>query len=475
MRRMITILPLLVLMACAGVLSLIIPVIVERTQSAQRVARVAMVRQAVDDDDVLARIDRAVKAIATSVEPSVVHIEVFDRARNELFRRASTGSGWIYDAKGSIITNEHVVRDAAEIRVQFSDGRRVPATVQGTDQYADIAVLKVDPQLPLIPARRASGERAEKGQRIFAFGSPFGYKFSMTEGIISGLGRAAHPGMDLQFSNFIQHDASVNPGNSGGPLVDIRGRVIGMNVAIATARDAEGSSEEGQSSGIAFAIPLMTIDSVVQQLIESGKVRRGFLGISFSTGSEPVMAGKEFKGVGVRVGRVETDSPASRAGVEQGDIIVAVAGQSVQDGEMMRAIISSTLPGTSLPIAVWRGEGETIERREFTVSLGEMPASVLARNQRDALFPIALQVGVNVRESGGKVIVREILEDSPAAKAGLKPGAIITKVAGESVRSTEQFYRKVVEAGLFRGSEVELAIEVDDKPQSITLKIQPER
>lgn len=471
MRRMITILPLLVLLACAAILSVLVPAVVERTQSAHRVAKVALVRQAVDDDDVLARIDRAVKAIAVSVEPSVVHIEVFDMARNELFRRGSTGSGWVYDAKGFIITNEHVVRDASQIRVQFSDGRRVPATVQGTDQYADIAVLKVDGDLPLIPIRRASGERAEKGQRVFAFGSPFGYKFSMTEGIISGLGRAAHPGMDLQFSNFIQHDASVNPGNSGGPLVDIRGRVVGMNVAIATARDSEGTNDEGQSSGIAFAIPLMTIDSVAQQLIETGKVRRGFLGISFGTGSEPVMAGKDFKGVGVRVGRVEPDSPASRAGVEQGDIIVAVAGQMVQDGEMMRAIISSTLPGTSLPVSVWRGDGESLERRELTVSLGEMPASVLARNQRDALFPIAVQMGVNVRETGGKVVVRDVLPESPATKAGLKPGMTISKVAGETVRSAEQFYRKVVDAGLFRGTEVELSIEENDITRDVKIKI----
>lgn len=452
-------------------MALIVPSLVERTQSAHQMARVALVRQAVDDDDLLARIDRAVKGVAASVEPSVVHIEVFDRTRSELFRRGSTGSGWVYDNKGSIITNEHVVRDAAEVRVQFADGRRVPATVQGTDQYTDIAVLKVDAGLPLVPARRATAERPEKGQRVFAFGSPFGYKFSMTEGIVSGLGRAAHPGMDLQFSNFIQHDASVNPGNSGGPLVDIRGRVIGMNVAIATARDVEGSQNEGQSSGIAFAIPLMTLESVATQLIEQGKVRRGFLGIAFSNGSEAVVTGKEFKGVGVRVGRVEADSPAARAGVEQGDIIVAVAGQAVQDGEMMRAIVSSTMPGTTLPVTVWRSEGEALSLRELAVSLGEMPASVLAQNQRDALFPIAVQVGVTVRETGGKVRVRDVLPESPAAKAGLMRDTIISKVAGEEVKSTEQFYRKLVEAGLFRGTEVELSIDENGATRDVKIKI----
>ncbi len=471
MRRMVTILPLLVLLACAAVLSLLVPSLVERTQSAHRFARVALVRQAIDDDDVLARIDRAVKGVAAAVEPSVVHIEVFDRTRNQIFRRGSTGSGWIYDTKGSIITNEHVVRDAAEVRIQFADGRRVAATVLGSDQYTDIAVLKVDPSVPLVPARRATGERPEKGQRVFAFGSPFGYKFSMTEGIISGLGRAAHPGMDLQFSNFIQHDASVNPGNSGGPLVDIRGRVVGMNVAIATARDVEGSQNEGQSSGIAFAIPLMTLDSVAQQLIDSGKVRRGFLGIAFSNGSEPVVAGKEFKGVGVRVGRVEPDSPAFRAGVEEGDIISSVAGQAVQDGEMMRAIVSSTMPGTPLPVVVWRGQGDAVASRDLTVTLGEMPASVLARNQRDALTPIVLQVGVRVLEVGGKVVVRDVLPESPAAKAGLTRDMVISKVGADEVRSSEQFYRKLVEAGLFRGDEVGLTIEESGKPRDVKIKL----
>ncbi|MEM7623305.1 MAG: trypsin-like peptidase domain-containing protein, partial [Planctomycetota bacterium] len=270
---------LFVLVACAAVYLAIGP-IADRIEASRTSSGITLARQVIDQDDILSQIDRAVVAVADSVRPSVVHLDVENRSGRR--RSRSNGSGWIYDGRGHIVTNAHVVRGATGVRVEFPSGRVESGEVVGIDPYTDIAVVKVSPRGGVFPLARSASGGVMQGQRAYAFGSPFGFKFSMSEGIVSGVGRV--PGASASFggfTNFIQTDAAVNPGNSGGPLVDARGELIGMNVAIATGRESEGTTE-GDSAGISFAIPLETIENVVPQLIGDGRVARGFLGLSFA-------------------------------------------------------------------------------------------------------------------------------------------------------------------------------------------------
>ncbi|MGD1916156.1 MAG: S1C family serine protease [Phycisphaerales bacterium] len=257
MRRFITLGPAAVVLLTVLAALLAAPEIVRQTEATQARSQVLLARQELGQDDILLRINRATRAIAKSVEPGVVHLMTASR-----FRGGSAGSGWVYDDEGHILTNAHVVGGFDRLSVQLYTGRVMRAEVVGVDVFTDIAVLKAEDTTGLVPLPRATGEIPEQGDRVYAFGSPFNFKFSMSEGIVSGLGRDPNTGASgSAFTNFIQTDAAVNPGNSGGPLIDVQGRVIGMNVAIATGRSGDGqiTPTEGQSAGISFAIPLPTI------------------------------------------------------------------------------------------------------------------------------------------------------------------------------------------------------------------------
>ena len=228
-------------------------------------------------EPILEQLNRAHRAIAKVVEPSVVHVSTLTTMRRRAFTApyASSGSGWVWDQDGHIVTNAHVVESSDRVQVQFFDGELREAEVVGLDLRSDIAVLKVTPG-GLHLSLRGDSSLIEQGYMVFAFGSPFDFRFSMSSGIVSGLGRTAGLA-DIDYENFIQTDAAINPGNSGGPLTDIRGRVIGMNTAIATGRG--NSVGQGQFAGIGLAIPMSMIESVVTQIIETGEVRKGFLGV----------------------------------------------------------------------------------------------------------------------------------------------------------------------------------------------------
>lgn len=453
MRRFITFGPAFVVMLAATVALLATPRIARMVSFARTEAMLVVAQRSLDDDDVLERLNRAVRNIASAVEPSVVHVDVrFAREPDGI--PLSSGSGWVYDSAGHIITNAHVVRDAAGITVQFFDGRLVDAELLGADPFTDIAVLRVDTDSGLFPARRATGEPPQQGDRVFAFGSPFGFKFSMSEGIVSGLGRSARPALDFGgFSAFIQTDAAVNPGNSGGPLVDIRGRVIGMNVAIATAKDKRGTAaDEGQSSGISFAIPLSTIESTVDQLIRTGRVSRGYLGIRFSADIDgvPITDGRTSLGVGVLVGDVEPpDGPAARAGLKRGDIIAAINGQPITGAEVLRSVVSSQEPGKTVPVKLWR-DGQFIE---LPLVLGEMPETVLTR---EAVRFLPAQLGLAVRASRAGLFVDEVLSEYPAHRAGLRPGQQILTIGGREPTGVAEFYTSLIDNGLLIGKAVEI-------------------
>ncbi|GEM_PF-312184 len=325
------------------------------------------------------------------VDPSVVNIEIVSRMHSASDIIDSSGSGFVLDAEGHIVTNAHVVRDAEEILVTFYDGAVANAELVGYDDYSDLAVIRVPrDKATLLPVTLGDSNELHVGQRVIAIGNPFGLQGSMTEGIISALGRSLPSAQMLdaryqRYSNpsIIQVDASVNPGNSGGPLLDTYGRVIGINTAI--------RSDTGVFQGIAFAVPVNTMKRIVPQLIEKGQAEYPWLGISsLSTeGGHSVAALADELGLpvhyGVMVTGVAEDSPASHAGLRAGtdfvqirgmqiardaDIIVAINGETVRDiDDLVAYLVENTSPGDTVVLTIVR-DGKTLD---VDVTLGVRP------------------------------------------------------------------------------------------------------
>jgi S1-C subfamily serine protease len=448
MRRVVSFGPAFVVLLTAGAVMVALPGMMMRVGAARSRERVELARRALDGDDVLERLNRATQSVADAVEPSVVHLDI--RMWRGAGAGGASGSGWVYDDEGHIVTNAHVVGPASRVDVQFFDGRVESGQVVGVDALTDIAVLKVPAGEHLVAVRRASGERVHRGDRVFAFGSPFNFKFSMSEGIVSGLGRTARGGVgQAGLTNYIQTDAAVNPGNSGGPLVDVNGRVVGMNVAIATAENVEGGTE-GQSAGISFAIPLATIEPRVQAIIAGQSPRSGYLGVSM--GEEAVRFGEErFEGIGVRVEMVQPGTPAEKAGMRAGDVIVTVEGEGVDDRDQVRALIGSRRPGSEVLVKVWR-DGAYVDLK---VTVGAMPDDVLAGQYQGMLFE---QLRVRVVGGEGGTLVQGVAPSGAAADAGLRAGDVITKVDGREVKTFEEAMLALHEAGVFRGKRVDVTV-----------------
>lgn len=468
MRRFVSYGPALVVLLTILAMLTGAPALVRRMESEQTRARVTLARQALDDDDILERLNRAVRNVADTVRPSVVHLDV--RSSGGPRGTRSAGTGWVYDDRGHIVTNAHVLFGVRSIMVNFVDGRVARAQVVGQpDPYTDVAVIKVDEAAGLLPARRATGEQPHQGDRVFVFGSPFGFKFSMSHGIVSGLGRDPQTANEFGgFTNFIQTDAAVNPGNSGGPLVDIHGRVIGMNVAIATGRSNQGTSEdEGQSAGISFAIPLPTIESVVDQIIEHGSVARGFLGISWSRGA--VDYDNRVRAMGVRIGSVTSDGPAATAGLQAGDFITEIGGQPVTGEGVLESVITSYRPGREVQVKAWRAG----TAKDFGVVLGEYPRDLL--NIKGASAALGRY---GLRLADGDAVVAYVLDNSAASEAGLARGNQITKIGEQSIKTAEDVYLSLADQGFLVGHAVRATVvsqDGDGNEQERVITLQPAR
>ena len=273
MRRIEFLGPSLVVLAAAGVLLFVGPTAVRQVSQGMVASQMSSAEARLHSGSILDQMSQASRDVAVLVEPSVVHVSsagiMSGRGGGRTFN--NSGSGWVYDAAGHIVTNAHVVEGATRLEVQLFDGERREAKLLGADLRTDIAVLQVDAQ-GLVPAQREAQD-PQQGDMVFAFGSPFDFRFSMSNGIVSGVGRAAGIS-EIEYENFIQTDAAINPGNSGGPLTNTKGHVVGMSTAIATGR-GNGVSQ-GQFSGIGLAIPISMIDNVVDQLIDHGEVIKGY-------------------------------------------------------------------------------------------------------------------------------------------------------------------------------------------------------
>lgn len=452
MRRIIAFGPAMVVLMTTAVVLFAAPAVLQRLTHTQTQARIQLARDVLDDDDILARIDRAVAAVAEATLPSIVHIEAAGRGAG------ATGAGWVYDELGHIVTNAHVVRSAGRLAVEFSDGRAIRAELVGADPYTDIAVLKVDAVEGLFPAVRATGRFPTQGQRVFAFGSPFSYKFSMSQGIVSGVGRDSPGGIGTfgQYTNFIQTDAAVNPGNSGGPLVDVRAEVVGMNVAIATARGGgELDESTGDSAGISFAIPLGTIEPIVAQLITYGEVRRGFLGIVYNgTSIDRVSVGGEVR-TGVRITVIEEGAPSDLAGLAVDDVIVEVDDSPIVSPESLSALISSVRPGEAITLGFVR-DGEL---RELDVVLGNATDLVLAQRVEN---PAQFRLGALVDDTERGAELVRVWPGTLADQSGLGVGDRVVSVDGESIADRTAFFAALFNAGLLEGDSVAIDFEKRD-------------
>ena len=293
------------------------------------------------------------------------------------------GSGFITSSDGYVLTNAHVVADSDEVTVRLADAREFKAKVIGSDSRTDVAVLKVDAKgLPTVSFGRS--DTLKVGEWVAAIGSPFGFVNTITAGIVSAKGRSLP---DETFVPFIQTDVAVNPGNSGGPLLNLRGEVVGINSAI--------YSRTGGYMGVSFAIPIEVALDVSKQLRETGKVTRGRLGVQIQA-LTPELA-KSFKldnTNGVLVAMVEPKSPADAAGIQTGDVIVGFNGQPVTNATELPRVVAATKPGSRVTIDIWRSGA----KRQVTATLGEVGAAAAAKAETPEAPKSAGRLGLTVRE-----------------------------------------------------------------------------
>jgi serine protease Do len=343
------------------------------------------------------------------------------------------GSGVIVDPHGVVLTNFHVIERADDIELTLTDGRTFRGTVIGRDPKTDLAVVKVDTDQDLPVARLGNSDNVKVGQWAVAIGNPFGLGHSLTVGVISGVGRG-----DLglsTFEDYIQTDASINPGNSGGPLLNIRGEVIGINTAI-----------NPVGRGIGFAIPINMAKEVMQQLLESGRVVRGYLGVVIQTMSAE-LAGKfdVAENGGVLVGDILGGSPAEDAGLKRGDVIVDFAGRPVHKMQELQRLVAGTRPGTSVRLKVLRDRQEQVVALEIGELKDVEPKSEAAGSRFGLTLDAVTKDLVkqfNLKTDEG-VVITNIENGSQGARDGLRKGDIILEIERAPVTTMESF-RNVV-------------------------------
>jgi putative serine protease PepD len=298
----------------------------------------------------VANADLTVGQIAKDATKSVVEVDATTSGGSQSFPfgdnggSAAEGTGFVYDTKGDIVTNQHVISGAGTVKVKFSDGSTYTASVVGSDSATDVAVLRVNaPSSKLNPLTLADSSKVEVGDGVVAIGNPFGLDGTVTSGIVSAVGREISSPDDTPIEGAIQTDAAINHGNSGGPLLDLRGEVIGITSQI--------QSEGGGNDGVGFAVPSNTVKSIAAQLIANGKAEHALLGVTPTDTAN-----------GVRIATVKSGSAADDAGLKQGDVITAVGSTKITSSAQIRAIIAGKQPGDGLTLTIRRdGSSKTVQ------------------------------------------------------------------------------------------------------------------
>jgi serine protease Do len=355
------------------------------------------------------------------------------------------GSGVIITPDGYIVTNNHVVEGAMEVRVTMHDRRSFPAKVIGTDKLTDLAVIKIDAKdLPTIGW--GDSTKLVPGQSVLAIGSPFGYfRFSVTRGIVSAVDRP-NPYTDdpRKPGGFIQTDAAINPGNSGGPLVNAHGQLVGINTFLI--------SSTGAFAGAGFAIPTQTIHPVVDALIKNGVVHHGYVGVSLNDVTPENAKFFNLTGnTGALIAQVTPNSPASRAGIKSGDVVTGVNGQQVETGSDLQVVVSEEAPGTKIQLDVVRnGQPQKIELTVGEYHKDQEVAAAASDESGHARLGIAIsdltpeiRQQLNLPSQVEGVAVAQVQPASPAEDAGLSGGDVITEINRQPVKSAEQFRNDV--------------------------------
>lgn len=413
----------------------------------------------------------AISRVAEELKPAVVHIDItgtmvqqapqfgFPFGDDPFFRYffgpqqqgpqkvpiRALGSGVIISKDGYILTNNHVVANADTIDVELYDGTQQKAKLIGTDPSTDLAVIKIDPTPTMKYAPLGDSDRLKVGEWVVAIGSPRGFDWTVTAGIISakhrtGIGALGPAG----YEDFIQTDAAINPGNSGGPLINLNGEVVGINSLIISASQG--------SEGMGFAIPSNMAKEISESLIQHGKVVRGYMGVNIQDVTPDMVKGLKLKEQtkGAIVTDVMPGGPAEKAGVEQGDIIVKFDGKSVENSSQLRNLVAVVDPGSTVKVTLLRNSKEM----ELSLTVGD-----LAKAQKEAQLQVGDQLlGVSVRkvtpqiakEMGLKkvagVIITDIASGSPAEQAGLTKDDIIFRVGNTEVNDPEQFSTLISQA-----------------------------
>ncbi len=539
--------PTLVLLVTALLVMLAGPGVARRIAHQYDETRIELVKDTLTNNPTLEELSSAFKKVATVVEPSVVHIQVYARQesqarrggsdpREEMLRRFfgdripqellpdegapgsapgsapengpgndsetapgrnprqrgqdqgdfdkynvpqqyGNGSGWVFDDQGHIITNNHVIEGADKIVVRFHDGSEREAKVQGTDPKTDVAVLKVEGG-NLHPAKLAAGP-VEQGEIVFAFGSPFRFEFSMSQGIVSAKGRRLGIIGNGGYENFIQTDAAINPGNSGGPLTNVLGDVVGMNSAIAT--------RTGSYNGLGFAIPVDMVKRVAEQLIAKGKVARGYLGVYIEDLDARMARTFGFEGQGVLVAQPPiAGTPAEKAGLKRGDIITGINGRDFANADELRNYVASLEPEKIVEVTVFRS-GKT---EKLDVTIGLLPDQMAAAGRESVPNGGGVATEAQVLRKLGLESVRTFTQDmadqarmtftpgvlvwsvrqgSVAASEMIRRGAIITDVMGKAVTNVDELVAELKRHDLAKG--VRLSVRDGDTDRFVLLQL----
>lgn len=438
------------------------------------------------------QLSKAFRAVSRAVSPGVVSIETV--ARPAMRQRGmfmlgpmgqpqevrGEGTGFVIAEDGYIVTNNHVVANAAQLRVVFGDGKQLPAQLVGTDRETDVAVLKVE-ATDLQPLAFGDSDAAEVGDWVIALGSPFGLNDTVTAGIISAKGREV--GLS-PLESYLQTDATINPGNSGGPLVDLEGKVVGINTAI--------ESRSGGSDGIGFAIPSNMAKAAVESILSGSAPTRGYLGVQMQPLDRDMAASFGFDGQGVLISRVAPGSPAEAAGMQVGDIIVSVNNEITPTVSRLQRAIKLCKPGTTCPINVVRdGESKTLTAQldDYATAMAQagaptqqVPRITLpsAVTPKAALRP-QIELGMRVatidpavaKERGitdlDGILVTQVDAASIAARAGLRAGDIVRQMGTAPVTDPGQFESTVAQA-LAQGRSVRLLVEREGQTNFVLLR-----
>ena len=392
----------------------------------------------------------------------------FGEGEIEQFDAQSLGSGFIISADGFIISNNHVVRNADEIVVRLSDRREFTATVVGTDEASDVALLKIDAEgLPVV--RIGTGYELKVGEWVLAIGSPFGFDHSVTAGIVSAKGRSLPR---ENYVPFIQTDVAINPGNSGGPLFNLDGQVVGVNSQI--------FSRTGGFMGLSFAIPIDVAMDVADQLREKGRVSRGWLGVLIQDVTRELAESFGMdKPQGALVARVLDGSPAERAGFEVGDIVLSFDGHAIERSSELPPIVGRTRAGREVGVGILRdGQAMSLQvttdelpaEDEVQVAAAQGPDGVEATRLGIVVRDMTEEEGASVDAADRGVVVSSVSAGGPAERAGIREGDLVLMLDNRKVANGDDFSRLVAE--LPQGKAVSVLVQREGNPVFLALKLE---